>query len=65
MHGIHLTFHVCVRHTMRAAGQVLRIVASQHHNAGAAAALQVGGLGDKFIADAQRIIGGQLRVFSG
>ena len=54
----------CVRSIL--CGRRVRCYASSRvgtTNAGAAAALQVGGLGDKFIADAQGIIGGQIRVF--
>ena len=59
MHDIHLTFRVCVRHTMQRAYGVLRIIAGQHHNAAAAAALQAGGVSGKFIADAEGILCGK------
>ena len=63
MHGIHLTFRVCVRHTMPGSAAVLRIVAGQHNETVAAGALQLCGIRDKLIADAERIVRGQHGVF--
>ena len=44
---------------MQRAYGVLRIIAGQHHNAAAAAALQAGGVSSKFIADAEGILCGK------
>ena len=50
---------------MRTVRGVLRVIAGQHDHAAAAGAGKVRGFLGKFIADAQRIVGGQLGVLKG
>ena len=48
---------------MPGSAAVLRIVAGQHNETAAAGALQLCGVRDKLIADAERIVRGQHGVF--